>query len=90
MKGTAFALRDLFWEATKRCNAHCAFCGSSCGRQGEPNELTTEEILAAFRSIASDADATQIMVNVTGGEPLMHGTGISPVRNGFHVDVQSL
>ena len=71
MKGTAFALRDLFWEATKRCNAHCAFCGSSCGRQGEPNELTTEEILAAFRSIASDADATQIMVNVTGGEPLM-------------------
>lgn len=71
MNGNGWKLETLFWEATKRCNAHCAFCGSSCGREPMADELTTEEILRAFREIAADTDATRIMINVTGGEPLM-------------------
>lgn len=71
MNGEGYELRSLFWEVTKRCNAHCSFCGSSCRAQGEPDELTTEEILAAFRAIAEDTDVSRIMINVTGGEPLL-------------------
>lgn len=71
MNGNGWKLDTLFWEATKRCNAHCAFCGSSCGREAMAEELTTQEILRTFREIAGDTDATRIMINVTGGEPLM-------------------
>ena len=71
MNGNGWPLETLFWEATKRCNAHCVFCGSSCGRETMAEELTTAEVLRAFGEIAGDADASRIMINVTGGEPLM-------------------
>ena len=70
MSNAAPPLHDLFWECTLRCNAFCAFCGSSCG-EVFTRELTTEQILAAFRDIAENMDASQIMINVTGGEPLL-------------------
>lgn len=70
MRKSYYPLRDLFWEATLRCNAYCAFCGSRCG-DTVSEELSTEEILAAFRSVAEAYDARQIMINVTGGEPLL-------------------
>ena len=65
------ALRSLFWEATLRCNAGCPFCGSSCVRQAEQPEADAETVVRAFRSIAAAYDAHSIMVNVTGGEPLL-------------------
>lgn len=71
MNGNGWRLETLFWEATKRCNAHCAFCGSGCGHEPMAGELTTQEILRTFREIAGDTDATRIMINVTGGEPLL-------------------
>lgn len=71
MSGRAYELKDLFWEVTKRCNARCSFCGSSCGLQAAEGELTTEEIIRVFREIAQDTDASRIMINITGGEPLM-------------------
>lgn len=67
---TDYPLQDLFWECTLRCNAYCAFCGSRCG-DTESEELTTEEILSAFRDVAQKLDPRQIMINVTGGEPLL-------------------
>lgn len=70
MANRNYPLRDLFWECTLRCNAYCAFCGSRCGEVSS-EELTTEEILSAFRDVAEKMDPRQIMINVTGGEPLL-------------------
>lgn len=68
-------LRTLFWEATLRCNARCAFCGSRCGEHSVPallaEELNTDEICSCLREIAGAYDPKTVMINVTGGEPLL-------------------
>lgn len=64
-------LVDLFWECTLTCNAKCKHCGSSAEKKKYDGELTTEEIKSAFKQIANDMDATKILINVTGGEPLV-------------------
>ena len=64
-------LIDLFWECTLTCNAKCKHCGSSAEKRTYDGELTTEEIKTAFKQIANDMDATKILINVTGGEPLV-------------------
>lgn len=64
-------LIDLFWECTLTCNAKCKHCGSSAEKKKYDGELTTEEIKNAFKKIASDMDASKILINVTGGEPLV-------------------
>ncbi len=66
-----YPLRILLWESTQKCNAYCEFCGSRCGDTNISNELTKDEICHAWKQIADRYDATQIMINVTGGEPLM-------------------
>lgn len=70
MSNRNYPLRDLFWECTLKCNAYCSFCGSRCGDVASA-ELSTEEILCAFRDVAEKMDPKQIMINVTGGEPLL-------------------
>ncbi len=64
-------LIDLFWECTLTCNAKCKHCGSSAEKKQYDGELTTEEIKSAFKQIACDMDASKILINVTGGEPLV-------------------
>lgn len=64
-------LSYLFWECTLNCNFFCKHCGSSAGRKIFPGELNTAEIKKAFKSIAEDYDAREIMMAVTGGEPLL-------------------
>lgn len=64
-------LIDLFWECTLTCNAKCKHCGSSAEKKRYEGELTTEEIKNAFKQIANDMDASKILINVTGGEPLV-------------------
>lgn len=64
-------LIDLFWECTLTCNAKCKHCGSSAEKKKYDGELTTEEIKTAFKQIANDMDASKILINVTGGEPLV-------------------
>ena len=64
-------LIDLFWECTLSCNAHCKHCGSSAECKKYAGELTTQEIKDAFKQIARDMDASKILINVTGGEPLV-------------------
>lgn len=64
-------LIDLFWECTLTCNARCKHCGSSAEKKKYDGELTTEEIKSAFKQIASDMNPHQILINVTGGEPLV-------------------
>lgn len=65
-------LQNLFWEATLRCNAKCKHCGSRAGEKNDlKNELTTEEIKCTLQSISERYDAREILINVTGGEPLL-------------------
>lgn len=60
----------LFLEVTRECNLSCAYCGSVCGAKPQRKELPIEEFIAAARQIASDFDPGDIVVAVTGGEPL--------------------
>lgn len=65
-------LYNLFWETTLRCNAKCKHCGSRAGEDCNiKDELTTEEIKNAFHSIANKYNAKKILINITGGEPLL-------------------
>ena len=68
---TKHTLKDLFWECTLTCNAKCKHCGSSAEKKKYDGELSTEEIKNAFKHIANDMDASKILINVTGGEPLV-------------------
>ena len=66
-------LRFLFFEVTLRCNAHCEHCGSSCGDKLIKDEITGDEIKGVLADIAynSKYDPRNIMLNITGGEPLV-------------------
>lgn len=65
------SLIDLFWECTLTCNAKCKHCGSSAEKKKYDGELSTDEIKSAFKQIARDMDASKILINITGGEPLV-------------------
>ena len=65
-------MNDLWYlliEITKKCNAGCEHCGSRCNLSGE-DILTKEDILALMMDIKANI-GTDIMVNISGGEPLM-------------------
>ena len=64
-------LKDLFLEVTLRCNARCEHCGSSCGDKIQTDEISADDLKKALKDIADKYDASQILLNVTGGEPLL-------------------
>ena len=64
-------LRNLFFEVTSRCNARCEHCGSSCGDFVPKDEITAEEIKGVLDDVAEHYDPKSIMLNITGGEPLV-------------------
>lgn len=67
----AHPLRHLFWETTLQCNLTCRHCGSSCGNTVPEGILTTREVIDAFDQIADDLFAPNIVLSITGGEPLL-------------------
>lgn len=74
-KSNSYRLLSLFWEATLECNAFCEFCGSKCGeysvRQLKDEEVSAEVLCNCLGEIAKAYDPHSIMLNVTGGEPLL-------------------
>ncbi|MCR5742386.1 MAG: radical SAM protein [Lachnospiraceae bacterium] len=62
-------LRILLVEVTQKCNASCDHCGSRCDIHSA-EVLTAEDILGVFRDVR-DNIGTDVMINITGGEPLM-------------------
>ncbi|MBR1629849.1 MAG: radical SAM protein [Lachnospiraceae bacterium] len=62
-------LRILLLEVTARCNAFCDQCGSRCDASGE-DALSAEDILNLLSDVREHM-GTDMMLNVTGGEPLM-------------------
>jgi len=61
----------LLWEATTRCNFSCLHCGSDCNTEEPDDILSYEEICEFFSHIAKEFKPGDIMVGITGGEPLM-------------------
>ena len=54
------------------CNLSCRHCGSDCSSgRDTAGELTTDEIISGFESIAARYNPHEIMIAVTGGEPLL-------------------
>ncbi len=65
-------LQIISWEATRRCNLNCLHCGSPNEAVDLSDELTTEEVIAAFMQIAKEFDLSRFHhINITGGEPFV-------------------
>lgn len=64
-------LTFLFFELTDKCNLNCVHCGSRCS--GANSELLPYEMTEkVMRQVALAYDPRQIMICLTGGEPLLH------------------
>lgn len=66
-------LRYLFLEITRRCNLNCLHCGSDCGKNPRPDELSAREWID-FVDYVSGAHLNRkdLFLVITGGEPLCH------------------
>ncbi|MCD6497318.1 MAG: radical SAM protein [Deltaproteobacteria bacterium] len=60
----------LFWEATRQCNLNCRHCGSDCSKDSHPG-LPAQVVTQTLERIASVYSAQDIVLVVTGGEPLV-------------------
>ena len=64
-------LRQLFWECTLRCNLHCRHCGSDCTASALQPDMPFEDFEKVLRRVKSAYDPKDILVILSGGEPLM-------------------
>lgn len=64
-------LRQLFWECTLRCNLSCRHCGSDCKATAGCKDMPIEDFARVLDSVAAVMDPHKVMINVTGGEPLV-------------------
>ena len=64
-------LRQLFWECTLRCNHHCRHCGSDCKQTASTPDMPMADFAKVLDSVRAATDPHRVMINVTGGEPLM-------------------
>jgi radical SAM protein with 4Fe4S-binding SPASM domain len=65
-------LQIISWEATRKCNLNCKHCGSPSENVQLQEELTTKEVINAFKQIEEDFDMSQFRhINITGGEPFV-------------------
>lgn len=64
-------LRQLFWECTLRCNLACRHCGSDCRVTATTKDMPMADFGKVLDSVARSTDPHHVMVNITGGEPLM-------------------
>lgn len=64
-------LTFLFFELTDACNLSCLHCGSSACPQNK-TYLPTDNIYKVMKSVAGRYDPSNIMICLTGGEPMLH------------------
>jgi radical SAM protein with 4Fe4S-binding SPASM domain len=64
-------LRYLFLEVTRQCNLACLYCGSSCTGKPPAREMAVSEWKEIVDQVAADFKPKDIMIAVTGGEPLI-------------------
>lgn len=61
----------LFLEITTRCNLACGHCGSNCGTARDNGLLSKPDYFTFLAKLAESFDPNDIMLCVTGGEPLL-------------------
>ncbi|MDY0162304.1 heme b synthase [Desulfobotulus sp.] len=66
--GRRDTLRLVAWETTRTCNLNCIHCRAAARNVPYPGELNTEE---AFRLLREIRELGEVIVILTGGEPLM-------------------
>jgi radical SAM enzyme (rSAM/lipoprotein system) len=80
-------LQYLFWEATLKCNLSCLHCGSDCHSSRTEQDMPAEVFLKTTAEIAEKYDASQIVIVITGGEPLLRKDleiiGAELIKQGF-------
>ena len=85
---TEHKLHHLFWECTLRCNVSCLHCGSDCRAVAETKDMPLEDFLAVLDDISSVMDPNTIIIQTTGGEPLVRKDivecGKAIRERGFH------
>lgn len=64
-------LKFLFFELTDKCNLHCKHCGSNCTSANQ-NQLSFDSVKKVLDDVAKHLDVNEIMVCLTGGEPMLH------------------
>ena len=64
-------LQFLFFELTDQCNLCCKHCGSSCTNKNN-SFLPYAVIENTMREVAQAYNPQEIMICLTGGEPLLH------------------
>ena len=64
-------LRFIFFELTDKCNLKCLHCGSNCDLKNY-TFLTLDAVKNTLQSIARECDPCEVMVCLTGGEPMLH------------------
>lgn len=75
-------LQIISWEATRRCNMNCVHCGSPSEEVDLEEELSSDEVVAAFEQIVTDFDMSQFRhINITGGEPFVRDDLIHILRS---------
>lgn len=64
-------LNYLLWECTLRCNLNCKHCGSDCTRDSEVPDMPAADFLRILDKIAEEYNPHNVMIAITGGEPLL-------------------
>ena len=64
-------LTYLFWECTLRCNLQCRHCGSDCKTDPHQKDMPIADFLRAIDQIKPYVNPNNVMIAITGGEPLM-------------------
>ncbi|MBK7625976.1 MAG: TIGR04133 family radical SAM/SPASM protein [Bacteroidales bacterium] len=64
-------LQYLFWECTHRCNLQCIHCGSDCKQNSIIPDMPASDFLQITEIIKTQYRPNDIMIIITGGEPLM-------------------
>ena len=79
-------LRQLFWESTLRCNLKCRHCGSDCKISSLHPDMPFNDFRKVLERIKEKYDSHNIMVIVSGGEPLVRGDILKCGREIFNLE----
>lgn len=84
------SLRWLFFELTDRCNLSCRHCGSGCSGKKD-HFLDAGRVMKVLEEVSGACDAREVMICLTGGEPLLHPALTEIIRSarelGFPVGI---
>ena len=81
-------LRYLFFELTDKCNLNCRHCGSKCTGKNS-RFLEYEVIEKTLQRVAECYNASDIMICITGGEPLLHPAVFDVIRKAHELGFPS-